>query len=413
MDSQIPDRTAGADDGSDALDRSIKIDPAQFFDDPVFVAHLAEYLVPADSDVLEITDGPETIKTHQNTRNYIRIHIPEINRGEAEKGQKYYETLRDDIMKSNVIVMTMATEFLENPVNLLKFLAKTGRPVVCSHWTAEFVRTPQAPCDRWLRQYTTDDFVVMATFAGFDIAFRMLFAGGQLLTYLLLPADTRTIAPWWFGRDGQRFLKQRKKRGERQIENYLRLLTTEGWHPSPKWAERSAFAAKLIPPGLRIMDVGCGGMYFEKYTAPALYRPVDVAARDARTRIHDLNAAALPADWIDEVDLVSFLGVLEYVNDPACHLRQIAGRGRAVLCTYNVAERRSRRDHVRWTTGLDTGDFEETLRGCGFRIERRLPYSDRQMVYLALPAAAAAPQDWWQALPPEPAPADSGPVVDD
>ncbi|RJF94493.1 methyltransferase domain-containing protein [Oleomonas cavernae] len=250
----------------------------------------------------------------------------------------------------------------------------------------------------------------MAKAAGFDIGFRLIFAGGQLLTYMLLPSDARSINPWWFSNEARRFVKQRRKRGDRQIEKYIAQISPDGWHPSRNWDQRSELAATLIPKGLAIMDVGCGGMYFEKHARPRHYLPVDMAPRDHRTQVHDLDAAPLPAEWIDAVDLVCFLGVLEYVQDPAAHLRRIAARARPILCSYNVAERR-RHDSLRyakWTNTLDTDAFESVLAESGFVIARRLPFGNRQLVYLAFPEPVANPPPWWRDLPHPPLVAENG-----
>src|SRR5271154_6684946 len=84
----------------------------------------------------------------------------------------------------------------------------------------------------------------------------------------------------------------------------------EGWQP------RAAAAAEWLADAARVADLGCGTMRLERFLRPGQgYLPVDVARRDERTLVLDLNEpsdlARLPA-----ADACALLGILEYAYRP-------------------------------------------------------------------------------------------------
>ena len=48
-------------------------------------------------------------------------------------------------------------------------------------------------------------------------------------------------------------------------------------------------------------------MAAERIFEASCYVPVDVVARDPRTRVLDLNASNLPRAWLEDIDLALFL----------------------------------------------------------------------------------------------------------
>jgi hypothetical protein len=155
---------------------------------------------------------------------------------------------------------------------------------------------------------------------------------------------------------------------------------------APGWAERAAFAARLIPEGLVIADIGCGAMDFERCARPGEYRPIDLFARDARTKVVDLNRETLPQDWLQGCDLVSLLGVFEYLPDPRPTLAAIAQAGCALLFSYHPADLTpaggSRAD---WSSHFTSAAFEALLAEAGFELAKKAQFSDPQTLYLAFP----------------------------
>jgi hypothetical protein len=163
---------------------------------------------------------------------------------------------------------------------------------------------------------------------------------------------------------------------------------------SPKWALRAQFAADLLPRGLCITDIGCGTMDLERFARPREYRPIDRFAWDERTRIIDLNATRLPADWLKGCDVATLLGVLEYLVDPRSIFETVSRAGCAVLFTYHPTDL-GPADRVRdpgWCWHASTAELETMLADSGLAIAKRVTYADAQRVYLCHPAGR--PPEW-------------------
>lgn len=112
---------------------------------------------------------------------------------------------------------------------------------------------------------------------------------------------------------------------------------------APTWRARLRRAADYIPAGARVLDLGCGDMALESLLPPGCeYIPSDVMARDARTRVCDVNRGELP-DTAD-ADVIVALGVLEYVFDLPAFLARLAAARRPVVTSYCPRE---------WTPGVD------------------------------------------------------------
>ena len=156
---------------------------------------------------------------------------------------------------------------------------------------------------------------------------------------------------------------------------------------SPDWAARAQFISRLLPPGLSVLDIGCGGMDVERFVSPKEYIPVDIAARDGRTIVLDLNAEPLPEDLLARPDVVVALGVLEYVEDVDRVLAAVARAGKPFLFTYCVVERNVGTDRRAddWINDFTEADLTAKARAAGFDIVQRLVFNGAQLVLLACP----------------------------
>ena len=93
-------------------------------------------------------------------------------------------------------------------------------------------------------------------------------------------------------------------------------------------------------------------MDLERFVAAADYVPADIVARDHRTQIVDLNRTPLAPHLLRDADLVTMLGVLEYLDDVDVHLDAIGRAGRPLLFSYCATDRhpsQARRDSG-WST---------------------------------------------------------------
>jgi hypothetical protein len=96
------------------------------------------------------------------------------------------------------------------------------------------------------------------------------------------------------------------------------------------WRSRTAFIAKLIPPGSRVIEFGAGKRQLQQHLdATCSYVPSDIVHRGPGTLICDLNVMPLPDLGPHDVDTAVFSGVLEYVHDLphlfawlGCHVRR-------------------------------------------------------------------------------------------
>src|SRR5688572_18805788 len=103
------------------------------------------------------------------------------------------------------------------------------------------------------------------------------------------------ITDW--GGDAERAPSPRAEAGETRIaasyENAvpstLRMETdlarwSDAHNLPDSWSHRSEFAARFVPEGATLMDIGCGKMAIEEMLPPGCtYIPVDLVRRDERT----------------------------------------------------------------------------------------------------------------------------------
>ncbi len=127
------------------------------------------------------------------------------------------------------------------------------------------------------------------------------------------------------------------------------------------WNARAVLAAKLIPAGSRVLDLGCGAMELERHLPPTCtYRPADVVARDPRTRIVDLNAGTPAEELFASIDVVVMLGVWEYLYRPDETFVALARAGVTTVCSYCVTDITGdvyERRRSGWVNDLSTAEF--------------------------------------------------------
>lgn len=136
---------------------------------------------------------------------------------------------------------------------------------------------------------------------------------------------------------------------------------------STQWDERAKLAGDLIGSDpVKVLDVGCGAMTLEQFLAEgSTYSPADVAARREGCFVVDLNKGEFPAGVYD---YVSFLGVLEYIHDPAWPLRRAREAAPRLIVSYcadisgDVAYRRG----MGWVNDYAKAAFEALLVSCGW-----------------------------------------------
>lgn len=134
-----------------------------------------------------------------------------------------------------------------------------------------------------------------------------------------------------------------------------------------QWASRSKLAAALIGNApRRVLDVGAGDMALRGFLPPGCdYTPADIVSRGPDCLVADLNQQQFPPG---EYDWVTFLGLLEYLHDPAWALTMAARAAPALVvsyCTYTSGDRAYRRG-LGWVNDLTKAGFEDILSAAGW-----------------------------------------------
>jgi len=104
------------------------------------------------------------------------------------------------------------------------------------------------------------------------------------------------------------------------------------------------------------------------------------------------STRALPAHWLDGVQLATMLGVFEYLVDPGAVMSALAGRGVALLCSYCCADLdpNAPRPDLGWINAYDMAGFEAEASAAGFTPAWRYLYEGKQALWLWLPPGADA-----------------------
>jgi hypothetical protein len=140
---------------------------------------------------------------------------------------------------------------------------------------------------------------------------------------------------------------------------------TERWAKLEKrgahWDSRAAMAARHIPAGQRVLDIGAGAMALRSQLAAGCsYFPADIVSRGPECQVVDLNQGQFP---VGQYDWITFLGVLEYVYEPVAVLtRARASASSAIItyCTMNHGEVQTRRG-MGWVNDYTRTEFEGLL----------------------------------------------------
>ena len=151
---------------------------------------------------------------------------------------------------------------------------------------------------------------------------------------------------------------------------------------TPRWAEldnlatqwdaRAATAAKYIPAGSSVLDIGAGAMALGSLLPPGCtYQPADVVERRPGCFVIDLNQRQFPPgtyDW------VTFLGVLEYIHEPRWPLVQAAKAAPRAVVTYctDIGADPALRRGMGWVNDLSAAQFGAELQAAGWRVDEVL-----------------------------------------
>ncbi|THD53630.1 hypothetical protein [Phenylobacterium sp.] len=165
--------------------------------------------------------------------------------------------------------------------------------------------------------------------------------------------------------------------GETDIERWSRPESF-----SPQWAHRANLAAQMIPAYASVLDLGAGAMDLEQALPEGCsYLPCDLVRRDERTIVCDLNRGEFP-EGVD-ADVVTMLGVLEYIRTPLDLLLKVRAFNRPLVCSYSITDRRPQMDRALqgWINSFDFADLLALMRQAGFRLACRQEIDPLQDIF--------------------------------
>ena len=135
-----------------------------------------------------------------------------------------------------------------------------------------------------------------------------------------------------------------------------------------EWDDRARRAARHIPPGSAVLDLGCGRMALESHLPKGCtYIPADLVRRDERTMLCELNRGRYPD--VGEVTHIAALGVLEYIGDLGALFEWMASKRARVICAYVAARpfgALERRIGKGWINHYEIRDLVAIAEGAGF-----------------------------------------------
>ena len=151
------------------------------------------------------------------------------------------------------------------------------------------------------------------------------------------------------------------------------VITTEHWAKASSypetWGERAGLAGRHIAPGSRVLDIGCGRMQLrDKLPAGCTYTPADMTRWSEEVHQVDLDRHEFPPGTYD---VITLLGVLEYLQDPAWAVQRAAQSSTHLVTTYCHPlpdTDMERRRNNGWINALSPDDLKRMLAQGGWRL---------------------------------------------
>ena len=143
---------------------------------------------------------------------------------------------------------------------------------------------------------------------------------------------------------------------------------------------RARRAAKHIPAGSSVMDLGAGAMRLRAaLSQDCKYLPVDLVRFANAGEILDLNQGQFPAR---AVDVVAALELAQYILDVPALLRRCAAAAPSLILSYPLAvadEDMAARREQGWFNDFDASELSDMLEKTGWKIESREPAERAEM----------------------------------
>lgn len=154
------------------------------------------------------------------------------------------------------------------------------------------------------------------------------------------------------------------------------------------WDGRAETVAQFIADGQTVLDIGCGKMALERFIpSNCQYIPADLVKRDDRTVLCNLNNREFPFEAASRADIISLLGVIEYVVDLPRFFGNLRQTGKSVVVTYHPSNITGHLDRAAlgWLNHLSTAELAELFISSGFQVTNIEKLSDIQMLFKLSP----------------------------
>jgi hypothetical protein len=151
----------------------------------------------------------------------------------------------------------------------------------------------------------------------------------------------------------------------------------------PAWDARSELASRFIPAGAHVLDLGCGHMSLQRFLPHGCsYQGCDLVARDPQTIVCDFNMGEFPTAAAADADIISVLGVLEYVTDADAFFAHLKSANCDVVLSYCAVDLSGSIDRASlgWLTHFSFLDLAELVDRHGFRIASTQPVDSLQIL---------------------------------
>lgn len=135
---------------------------------------------------------------------------------------------------------------------------------------------------------------------------------------------------------------------------------------------RALAAARYVPSGCRVLDLGAGAMALKRHIASdCSYVAADLIARSTDCVVLDLNQNQFPGG---QFDVVALLEVLEYIHDVPALLRSARTAAMRLVCSYNPRRDQavSLRRQQGWFNDFTLDELTGLLTQCGWKISDQI-----------------------------------------
>lgn len=115
---------------------------------------------------------------------------------------------------------------------------------------------------------------------------------------------------------------------------------------------RSKIAAKHIPRGSRVLDLGAGTMLLKEFLSEDCeYQPCDLFSRCPGCIVADFNKGDFPIEG--KYDWVTLIGLFQFLDDPMALLRKCSKISKNMIVTYSplIHEKLTRKEML-WRRGV-------------------------------------------------------------